>query len=125
MATARQAIALQPDAVLPWRALCNSLPYRDGIGAAELLQALRRLRRAAAAPGTADVRQHADPRSPAGIGLLSGTLRTHPVGWLTIAGFETLDPAAFDIVCLAQRRPRPDRATRSPPSPRNGTRQTA
>jgi predicted O-linked N-acetylglucosamine transferase (SPINDLY family) len=26
----------------------------------------------------------------------------HPVGWLTVAGFETLDPAEFRIVCLAQ-----------------------
>ena len=28
--------------------------------------------------------------------------RSHPVGWLTVAGFETLDPAAFAVVCLAQ-----------------------
>jgi predicted O-linked N-acetylglucosamine transferase (SPINDLY family) len=35
------------------------------------------------------------------VGLLSGTLRTHPVGWLTVAGIEHLDPAAFRIVCLS------------------------
>jgi predicted O-linked N-acetylglucosamine transferase (SPINDLY family) len=29
-------------------------------------------------------------------------LRTHPVGWLTVAGFEHLDPAAFRIVCLSR-----------------------
>ena len=29
------------------------------------------------------------------IGLLSGTLKTHPVGWLTIAGFESLDPGGI------------------------------
>jgi predicted O-linked N-acetylglucosamine transferase (SPINDLY family) len=34
------------------------------------------------------------------VGLLSATLKTHPVGWLTIAGFENLDPTAFDLVCL-------------------------
>jgi predicted O-linked N-acetylglucosamine transferase (SPINDLY family) len=43
-----------------------------------------------------------DPDRPLVIGLLSGSLRTHPVGWLTVAGFETLDPAAFTLVCLAQ-----------------------
>jgi protein O-GlcNAc transferase len=36
------------------------------------------------------------------VGLLSGSLRTHPVGWLTIAGFEHLDPAAFRIICLGR-----------------------
>jgi predicted O-linked N-acetylglucosamine transferase (SPINDLY family) len=36
------------------------------------------------------------------VGLLSGTLRTHPVGWLTIAGFEHLDREAFSIVCLSR-----------------------
>ena len=36
------------------------------------------------------------------IGLLSGSFRAHPVGWLTVAGLETLDPGAFAVVCLAQ-----------------------
>ena len=37
--------------------------------------------------------------------------KTHPVGWLTVAGFEALDPAAFEIVGLAQaQRRRSDRA---------------
>ena len=43
-----------------------------------------------------------DPDRPLVVGLLSGSLRVHPVGWLTVAGFETLDPALFSIVCLAQ-----------------------
>ena len=37
------------------------------------------------------------------IGLLSGSMRTHPVGWLTIAGFENLDPAQQTLIGLAQR----------------------
>ena len=38
---ARQAIKLAPAAVLPWRTLCNTLPYRDGASGQELLSALR------------------------------------------------------------------------------------
>jgi predicted O-linked N-acetylglucosamine transferase (SPINDLY family) len=37
------------------------------------------------------------------VGLLSTTLKTHPVGWLTVAGFESLDPTAFELVCCGQR----------------------
>src|SRR6202044_360171 len=40
------------------------------------------------------------------------SLRTHPVGWLTIAGFEGLDPAAFEIVVLAQHAARDAMARR-------------
>ena len=36
------------------------------------------------------------------VGLLSGTLRSHPVGWLTVAGIEALDPDQFSVVCLTQ-----------------------
>jgi protein O-GlcNAc transferase len=43
-----------------------------------------------------------DPDRRLRLGLLSGSLRNHPVGWLTIAGFEALDPRAYDIVVLAQ-----------------------
>ncbi|MGE0222028.1 MAG: tetratricopeptide repeat protein [Acetobacteraceae bacterium] len=99
---ARRAIALQPDAVLPRRALCNTLPYQDGVTGAQLLVALRecgdRLPRADM-PAFANAR---DPDRRLTVGLLSGTLKTHPVGWLTIAGFETLDPDQFELVCLAQ-----------------------
>ena len=102
VAVARRAIAIAPDAVLPRRALCNTLPYRDGTTGAEMLAALRdcsdRLPRSVP-PVFANDR---DPDRPLVVGLLSGSLRTHPVGWLTIDGFETLDPASFAIVCLAQ-----------------------
>jgi len=53
-----------------------------------------------------------DPDRRLRLGLLSGSLRTHPVGWLTIAGFETLDPQAFDIVVLAQHAARDSIARR-------------
>ena len=102
VALTRRAIELAPETNLPRRALCNALPYLDGITGAELLAAARdcsaRLPRAPMPPFA----NTPDPHRPLVIGLLSGSFRTHPVGWLTVAGFETLDPAAFVIVCLAQ-----------------------
>ena len=101
LALARQAIAQAPDAVLPRRTLANVLPYCPGIGAAAVRDALAataaRLPRGPA-PSFANV---PDPDRKLRLGLLSGTLKTHPVGWLTVAGFETLDAAAFAVVCLA------------------------
>ena len=43
-----------------------------------------------------------DPESSAGHRTALRFVASHPVGWLTVAGFETLDPTAFSIVCLAQ-----------------------
>jgi protein O-GlcNAc transferase len=106
VALAQRAIAAEPNTTLPRRALCNALPYCDGIGGAELLAALRdcsdRLPRTS--PPVFSNRRDPDRRLV--IGLLSGSLKTHPVGWLTVAGFETLDPDRFAIVCLAQRASR-------------------
>ena len=108
MALARRAIELDPNAVLPRRALCNTLPYREASPAPKLLAALRdcsaRLPRTELGPFANDRR----PGSPAAVGLLSGSLKTHPVGWLTIAGFETLDPRAFDLGRAWRRTPRED-----------------
>jgi protein O-GlcNAc transferase len=100
VAIARQAIALAPGAHLPWRSLCNTLPYQEPIGGAELSEALSRC--AALLPRPADLKftNTPDPERRLRIGLLSGSLRTHPVGWLTIAGLETLDPLRFEVICL-------------------------
>jgi predicted O-linked N-acetylglucosamine transferase (SPINDLY family) len=88
--------------VLPWRTLCNTLPYCEDITAETLLEALQscssRLPREAGPRFTND----RDPGRPLRVGLLSGNLKTHPVGWLTVAGFEALDPAQFEIIGLAQ-----------------------
>lgn len=111
VAIAGRAIALAPDAVLPRRTLANTLPYRDAVTGAELLSALvdcsDRIPRGAGSDcpvGMAPPRfaNRPDPERRLRLGLLSGSLRTHPVGWLTIAGFEALDPRKFDIVALAQ-----------------------
>ena len=102
VALARQAIALAPDALLPRRALCNNLPYLDGVTGAEQLDAM--LTCSAVVPRVAQpaFRTIPDPDRPLVVGLLSGSFRSHPVGWLTLAGFEHLDPEKFQVLCLAQ-----------------------
>jgi protein O-GlcNAc transferase len=98
----RRTIALAPDTVWPRRALCNALPYCDGTTGTELLAAYKdcsRLLPREHLPTFANIR---DPNRSLTIGLLSGSLKSHPVGWLTVAGFETLDPTAFSMVCLVQ-----------------------
>jgi len=92
---ARRAIARDPGLNLAWRTLCNALPYCDGIGGAELLAVLRRAGTVLPRRPPVAWRQTADPERQLRVGLLSPALKTHPVGWLTIAGFENLDPAAF------------------------------
>ncbi len=94
---ARRAIAEQPRSHLAWRSLCNALPYCADTTGADL-------RNVAESAGRIMPRQlllppitPADPERRLRIGLLSSTLKTHPVGWLTIAGFENLDPEAFEL----------------------------
>jgi protein O-GlcNAc transferase len=102
VAIARRAISLDPAASLPRRALCNTLPYRDGTTGAELLSAMRDCSFAMPRTPQPPLHNAPDPDRRLVVGLLSGTLRSHPVGWLTVAGFETLDPDQFGIVCLTQ-----------------------
>ncbi|MGH7042601.1 MAG: tetratricopeptide repeat protein, partial [Acetobacteraceae bacterium] len=103
LALARQAAALAPDAALPHRTLANVLAYCPGVGAGAVRDALAAT--AARLPrGPAPVfANDPDPDRKLRLGLLSGTLKTHPVGWLTVAGFETLDPAAFEVACFAPK----------------------
>jgi protein O-GlcNAc transferase len=103
---ARAAIVLDPGALLPLRALANTLPYQDGVTGEALLRAARRCSDALARDTLPALVKTPGPDRPLTVGLLTGTLRTHPVGWLTVAGFEHLDPAAFQIVCLS-RAPEP------------------
>ena len=94
-AMARRAIDRAPDALNPRRSLLGALVYQDGVPGADILAAARTCaERTPRSPAPAFANT-LDPDRPLVVGLLSGTLKTHPVGWLTIAGFETLDPAAF------------------------------
>jgi protein O-GlcNAc transferase len=99
---ARRAVALAPTGLGPRRVLCNVLPYRDGITGSELLAALKVCSGSLPRESLPRFTNTPDPDRPLVIGLLSGSFKAHPVGWLTVAGFETLDPDAFTLICLAQ-----------------------
>ncbi len=100
-AMARRAIDRAPDALNPRRSLLGALVYQDGVPGADILAAARACaERTPRSPAPAFVNT-LEPDRPLVVGLLSGTLKTHPVGWLTIGGLEALDPAAFAIVALA------------------------
>ena len=60
--------------------MCNTLPYSDGITGAEMLAALRDCAARLPRTGLRPLRQRRDPERRLTIGLLSGTLKTHPVG---------------------------------------------
>ncbi len=102
VALARRAVELSPGSTLPRRALCNTLPYQDGVTGTELIAALRDCSALLPRQIPSSFANSPDPERPLVVGLLSGSLRVHPVGWLTVAGFEALDPSMFSIVCLAQ-----------------------
>ncbi|HEX4368828.1 MAG TPA: tetratricopeptide repeat protein [Rhodopila sp.] len=102
VAIVRRAIRLDPRAVLPRRALCNTLPYRDATTGAELLAAMLDCSDVLPRIAPTPLGNLPQPDRKLVVGLLSGTLRSHPVGWLTVAGFEALDPDQFSLVCLTQ-----------------------
>ena len=93
----RDAKIADPESFLPLRALCNILPYTPGATGATLLEAARA--GASLLPRSPPIQRRAAP-ARLRVGVLSGSLRTHPVGWLTIAGWEHLDRSRFDLVCL-------------------------
>jgi protein O-GlcNAc transferase len=112
VALAHRAIDVDPAAVLPRRTLCNTLPYLHGTTGKALLAAMRTCSDTLPRiPFPPLVNPHvanpleANPRDPdrrLNVALLSGTLRSHPVGWLTVAGVENLDANSFAITCLVQ-----------------------
>jgi predicted O-linked N-acetylglucosamine transferase (SPINDLY family) len=102
IAQTRRAIALQPDNPKVWRALCNNLPYYEAVTAAELSEAAREAGRLWPREIPPVLSNWRDPDRRLRVGLVSGTLKVHPVGWLTIAGLEALDAAEFELVRLTQ-----------------------
>jgi protein O-GlcNAc transferase len=101
-AVGRRAAALWPDDFGVRRALCAVMAYAPGVTGEALSDQL-----CAASPlvprvlPAASWSANRDSERRLRIGLLSGTLKVHPVGWLTVAGFEALDRDAFEIVVLA------------------------
>ncbi len=113
LAAAREAVAAFPGEAIAWRALANSLVYNPEATGAALREVAERgaaLLRAPPPPAFANTR---DPRRRLRLGLLSATLKTHPVGWLTLAAFEALDPTEFEIIAFSQPLgPTPDMMAR-------------
>ena len=112
IAAARRATEFAGDATgerhLAWRTLANAMAYGESADGASLGPALRKV--AETAPRLPEepalVRRPTKGRARLRIGLLSATLKTHPVGWLTLAGFENLDHDQFELVCIGQREGR-------------------
>ncbi len=101
VAAARRATELAPGMHLAWRTLAASLVYAEDASAAALRGIVERAS-AALPPATLPPPPRAEGAARRlRIGLLSPKLRTHPVGWLTVAGFEALDPRGFELVCFA------------------------
>lgn len=92
------------DACSALRADCALLPYRGNANAAMLRDAMMLLGVAISEsvepvqPPRAVLAKDRDRRLR--VGLLSNSLRQHPVGWLTFAGFAALDRAAFSLHCF-------------------------
>jgi protein O-GlcNAc transferase len=102
LAAARRATVVAPEQSLVWRTLANALVYAEGIASLELLAALGKASGGLARPSSTAPRPATDPDRRLRVGLLSATLRTHPVGWLTVAAFEALDSSQFELVCFGQ-----------------------
>jgi protein O-GlcNAc transferase len=100
---ARRATEVAPGAIQPWRILSSVLPYLAS--AEEHTAAARACAQRYSRGERGAFANTMDSERPLRVGLLSNALRTHPVGWLTLAGWEALDRAAFDLVCLGPHAP--------------------
>ena len=98
-----EAVRLAPGSADPLRTRGALLAYRSGTGAAELREAMARLGQAHPRCPSAPHQNIRNPDRKLRIGLLSNTLRAHPVGWLTLPGVEALDQDSFSIHCFGRR----------------------
>jgi predicted O-linked N-acetylglucosamine transferase (SPINDLY family) len=99
---ARSAMRLDKRDPRPAYAFCNMLPYQEDISAPYLLAALRDAAATGKRRAALDLEVSRVPDRPLRIGLLSNLLRTHPAGWLTVAGLEALDGREFSIHCFGR-----------------------
>ncbi|MFC7476911.1 tetratricopeptide repeat protein [Dankookia sp. GCM10030260] len=83
------------------------LPYHPERGHAAALLAAGRAVAARLGPAAPPPARPRDPDRRLRVGLLSGGLGQHPVGWLTLAGLEALPEAEFELVAYSLK-PRGD-----------------
>ncbi|MFZ4406523.1 MAG: tetratricopeptide repeat protein [Paracraurococcus sp.] len=83
------------------------LPYHPEAGHAAALLAAGRAVGARLGPAAAAPARPRDPERRLRLGLLSGGLGQHPVGWLTLAGLEALPEAEFELLAYSLK-PRGD-----------------
>lgn len=108
LAAADSAVALSGSGLYPLVNRMAVLPYHPQLGtAAELLRAGRAIDAAAGPALPALHRRDRNPQRRLRVGVLSGGLGIHPVGWLTLAGLEALPEAAFELAVYAIK-PRQD-----------------
>ena len=87
------------------RTEASLLPYMDETSGADLRRAMTALSRHVPREDHPRRAIADQPDRKLRIGLLSNTLRRHPVGWLTLAGIEQLDRNAFDVICFGRFEP--------------------
>jgi predicted O-linked N-acetylglucosamine transferase (SPINDLY family) len=102
ISAAQLAMLLAPKDTGPQRAWCNLLPYQDNISGAYLRAALECAAQTLPLVQPQLLNASRQLAKPLRIGLLSNVLRTHPVGWLTLAGLEALDRDAFSVHCFGR-----------------------
>ncbi len=98
VALARKAIAADPHTTQPWRVLCNTLTYAEHETGASILATARACAATLHRGPIVPFPFAPNAKKRLRIGLLSNLLRTHPAGWLTVAGFESLDFTKFEII---------------------------
>ncbi|WP_165839034.1 O-linked N-acetylglucosamine transferase family protein [Roseicella frigidaeris] len=107
LAAAEQAVAHPAGGVEALITRMAVQPYHPEHGHAAALLESGRAVAARLGPAAAPPARPRDPERRLRIGLLSGGLGRHPVGWLTLAGLEALPETGFELVAYSLK-PRQD-----------------
>jgi predicted O-linked N-acetylglucosamine transferase (SPINDLY family) len=102
---ALQATQISPSSSKARRAYLNTQAYQPGVTGTTLLESARALSALLPRDGESlpAFRNPKQKRRKLRVGLLSGTLKAHPVGWMTLAGLAALDQRAFSLEAFAQQ----------------------
>ncbi|MCK8784666.1 glycosyltransferase [Roseomonas sp. NAR14] len=104
LAAAERAVAISGGELPTLINRLSVLPYHpEQGGAAPLLAAGRDIARRVGPPARVAHGNARDPERRLRVGVLSGCLGVHPVGWLTLAGLEALPADGFELACYALR----------------------